>query len=41
VLLIELNAWDNELLVGIQPLQEGKKTKALTKRRRRRFLKVI
>jgi hypothetical protein len=33
VLLIELNAWENEWLVGIQALQEGKKTKKLTKKK--------
>jgi hypothetical protein len=38
VLLIELNAWEDELLVGIQALQE-RKIKKSTKRRR--FKQVI
>jgi hypothetical protein len=35
VLVIELNACENELLVGIQALQEGKKTKTLTKKKKK------
>jgi hypothetical protein len=34
VLLIELNAWEDEWLVGIQALQEWKKTKKLTKKKK-------